>query len=59
MAPQQLAATLRRIERAGGGLATASVARMDETLPWFRELPANQRSWVMLVAQAEIGRAHV
>ncbi|WP_308424579.1 PucR family transcriptional regulator [Micromonospora sonchi] len=47
-----LTATLRRIERAAGALATASVSRMDETLPWFRELPADQRSWVMLVAQA-------
>src|SRR3954453_10705117 len=25
---------------------------MDEKLPWFRELPADQRSWVTLVAQA-------
>lgn len=49
-----LAATLPRIERAAGALATASVARMDETLPWFRELPADQRSWVMLVAQAGV-----
>lgn len=49
-----LAATLRRIERAAGALATASVARMDETLPWFRALPADQRSWVMLVAQAGV-----
>ncbi|MFF3869618.1 PucR family transcriptional regulator [Micromonospora sp. NPDC001898] len=48
----ELSATLRRIERAAGALATASVARMDETLPWFRALPADQRSWVMLVAQA-------
>jgi hypothetical protein len=54
MAPEHLAATLRRIERAGGGLATASVARMDEVLPWFRELPADQRAWVMLVAQAGV-----
>src|SRR2546429_7835222 len=54
MAPQQLAATLRRIERSGGGLATASVARMDDVLPWFRELPADQRAWVMLVAQAGV-----
>jgi hypothetical protein len=54
MASQQLAATLRRVERAGGGLATASVARMDEVLPWFRELPADQRAWVMLVAQAGV-----
>jgi hypothetical protein len=44
--------TIRRIEQATGKLATQSVARMDEQLPWFRELPADQRSWVMLVAQA-------
>ncbi|ASW56161.1 CdaR family transcriptional regulator [Plantactinospora sp. KBS50] len=49
-----LSATLRRIERAAGTLATASVARMEETLPWFRGLPAEQRSWVMLVAQAGV-----
>jgi hypothetical protein len=53
-AANQLEATLPRIERAAGALATASVARMDETLPWFRELPADQRSWVMLVAQAGV-----
>jgi hypothetical protein len=46
--------TIRRIEHATGRLATASVARMDEELAWFRELPADQRSWVTLVAQAGI-----
>jgi hypothetical protein len=50
----ELTATQRRIERAAGALATASVARMDETLPWFRGLPADQRSWVMLIAQAGV-----
>jgi hypothetical protein len=49
-----LSATLRRIERAAGALATQSVARMDETLPWFRALPAERRSWVMLVAQSGV-----
>jgi hypothetical protein len=49
-----LAATLRKIERSAGDLATASVARMDESLPWFRELPADKRAWVMLVAQAGV-----
>ena len=44
--------TVRRIEQAAGRLATQSVARMDEDLAWFRELPADQRSWVTLVAQA-------
>src|SRR3954452_11472116 len=47
-------ATLRRLERASGALATQAVARMDEQLPWFRAMPAAQRSWVTLVAQAGI-----
>ncbi len=46
--------SIRAIERAAGALATASVARMDDVLPWFRGLPADQRSWVMLVAQAGV-----
>ncbi len=46
--------TIRRIEQAAGRLATQSVARMDEELPWFRALPADQRSWVTLVAQAGV-----
>jgi len=45
------AETIRRIEQASGRLATQSVARMDEQLVWFRALPADQRSWVTLVAQ--------
>jgi PucR C-terminal helix-turn-helix domain/GGDEF-like domain len=45
---------IRRIEQAAGRVATQSVARMDEQLPWFRQLPADQRSWVMLVAQAGV-----
>jgi hypothetical protein len=48
------AATLRRLERSSGALATQAVARMDEELPWFRAMPADQRSWVTLVAQAGI-----
>src|SRR5262245_286617 len=51
---EELAASVRAIERAAGSLATASVARMDDVLPWFRELPADQRAWVMLVAQAGV-----
>jgi hypothetical protein len=50
----RLAATLQRIEKQAGALATAAVAQMDEELPWFRALPADQRSWVMLVAQAGV-----
>jgi hypothetical protein len=46
--------TIRRIEQATGRLAAQSVARMDEQLAWFRELPPDQRSWVTLVAQAGV-----
>jgi len=49
-----VAASTKVIERAAGALATASVSRMDEQLPWFRDLPADQRAWVMLVAQAGV-----
>jgi hypothetical protein len=49
-----LVITLRQIERSAGALATASVARMDEVLPWFRGLSAEHRAWVMLVAQAGV-----
>ena len=44
-------ATLRRLERSSGALATQAVARMDDELPWFRAMPADRRSWVTLVAQ--------
>jgi hypothetical protein len=50
--PQVSAQTVRSIEQAIARLATQSVARMDEQLAWFRELPSSQRSWVTLVAQA-------
>ncbi|HEX3812487.1 MAG TPA: helix-turn-helix domain-containing protein [Mycobacteriales bacterium] len=49
-----LAATLQRIERASGSLATQSVALMDEQLAWFRAMPPDQRSWITVVAQAGI-----
>jgi hypothetical protein len=47
-------ATLRRLERSSGSLATRAVARMDDELSWFRDMPADRRSWVTLVAQAGI-----
>ena len=47
-------ATARELDRATGDLARAAIARMDETLSWYRAMPAEQRSWVGLVAQAGI-----
>jgi hypothetical protein len=46
--------TTARLEKAMGSFGTASLARMEETLPWFRRLPPDQRSWIGLVAQAGI-----
>jgi DNA-binding PucR family transcriptional regulator len=43
-----------RIERATGTLGSAANAAMDERLPWFRKLSAENRSWLGLVAQAGI-----
>ncbi len=37
-----------------GTLGTAAMARMEDRLPWFRVLSAEDRSWVGLVAQAGI-----
>jgi DNA-binding PucR family transcriptional regulator len=37
-----------------GTLADAAIARMDEVLPWYRAMPAENRSWVNLVAQAGV-----
>lgn len=40
------------MERASGRLATQAIAAMEQRLPWFATMPARQRSWVGLVAQA-------
>lgn len=46
--------TLQQLKRGAGALATAALQRMDEHLPWYRAMPAEERSWVGLVAQAGI-----
>ncbi|HVQ17510.1 MAG TPA: helix-turn-helix domain-containing protein [Actinomycetes bacterium] len=48
-------ATVRRLERASGKLASEAMTRMEATLPWFRAMAAEDRSWITLVAQAGIG----
>ena len=46
--------TVRTIERASGDLMTAAHRHLDQRLPWYRALPAQERSWVGLIAQAGI-----
>jgi hypothetical protein len=48
------AETVRRLERATGALGTAAMTAMDERLPWFAAMSAENRSWLGLVAQAGI-----
>ncbi|HLK76092.1 MAG TPA: helix-turn-helix domain-containing protein [Streptosporangiaceae bacterium] len=52
--PRVNAETVKRIERATGALGTAAIAAMDKRLPWFRNMSAENRSWLGLVAQAAI-----
>lgn len=42
------------LTRATGELTTLATKRMEETLPWFRTLGPDERSWVSLVARAGI-----
>ncbi|WP_020385809.1 PucR family transcriptional regulator [Kribbella catacumbae] len=47
-------ARAERLQNATGALATAAIAAMDEKLPWFGKLSAQDRSWIGLVAQSGI-----
>lgn len=46
--------TLRRLRAGTGKLATAALRELDSEYAWFRDLPAQERSWVGSVAQAGI-----
>ncbi len=46
--------TQRRVRDSAGLLSAAAMRRLDEDLDWYRALPAEDRSWVGLVAQAGI-----
>lgn len=47
-------AALRSLERATGDLMTATTTRLESRLGWYAALPASERSWVGLIAQAGI-----
>ena len=48
---QQILTWLRTLS---GELSTATLKRLEETLPWYRDMPPGRRSAVGLVAQAGI-----
>jgi DNA-binding PucR family transcriptional regulator len=51
---EDLDSLITRMQAASGDLGTLAVKRM-EIFPWYRELSADQRAWVAVVAQAGIG----
>jgi hypothetical protein len=51
---ENLDSLITRMQAASGDLGTLAVKRM-EVFPWYRELSADQRAWVGVVAQAGIG----
>lgn len=46
--------TLARLRQISGEMATATLRRLDEDLPWYRELTPARRSAIGLVAQSGI-----
>jgi len=50
----QRAEATRQLRAATGSLSTAATARMDADLPWFRELSAEERSYVGMIVQAGV-----
>ena len=50
------ASTTLAVERSAGELSTLAVRRMEENLDWYRNLSAEERSQVGLVAQAGISQ---
>jgi hypothetical protein len=46
--------TLSWLRNVSGEMATATLARLDATLPWYRDMPPGRRSAVGLVAQTGI-----
>ena len=52
--PAEKAETLAWLRRISGDLATATMKRLEDTLPWYAGMPPGRRSSVGLVAQAGI-----
>ncbi len=46
--------TVARLEASMGALGTAATLAMDQRLPWFREMSAENRSWLGLISQAGV-----
>ncbi len=51
---QGSATAIKRLEQSVGSLTNAAIAKMNDDLPWFRALAAEDRSWIGLIAGAGI-----
>ncbi len=47
-------AITRRLQGSVGSLTTSTLARMERDMPWFRNLSAEDRSWIGVIVQAGI-----
>lgn len=54
MEPEGSPQNLQRVRDASGLLTAATLRRLDDELGWYRDLPAEDRSYVGLVAQAGV-----
>lgn len=52
--PKTRASVAKRLGGVTGAVTTAVVAEMESRHAWFRELDANDRSWITIVAQSGI-----
>ncbi len=44
----------RRLQRSVGALTNSTTSRMEREMPWYRELSAEDRSWIAMIVQAGI-----
>ena len=52
--PEERDEIARRLQASIGPLTTAALTRMERDMPWFRELTAEDRSWIGMIVQAGI-----
>ena len=52
--PEERDEIARRLQASIGTLTTAALTRMERDMPWFRELSAEDRSWIGMIVQAGI-----
>lgn len=52
--PSARARATQQLRAASGSLSTAAITRIEADLPWFRQLSAEDRSWVAMIVQAGV-----